>query len=250
MASQTLIDHFARTRANLLALSNHLGIVNHGDIKGVGREALITQFLNTNLPSLVEWKTGEIIDCYDKKSGQVDIVLQSVSSPRIHLYNNSQISLADAVIATIEVKSTLTTASWDESSHLKNALVTFQKIKALHRDHKLNVTDPSHHPHKNTPCILFAFSGPNPETLVEKYVSYSENYNIDFEDFAPNLTIVLDKDYAIFKNDGWITPAKGTEPFLTTPGTDRCLIPLFVFLCKLIEVWNVDIKHTKFQNYF
>lgn len=250
MASQTLIDHFVRTRLNLLALSTHLDIVNHGDIKGIAREALITQFLNTNLPSLVDWKTGEIIDCNDQKSGQVDIVLQSVSSPRVHLYNNIQISLADAVIATIEVKSTLTTASWEESSHLKSALMTFQKIKSLHRDHKLKGTDQYHKPHKNTPCILFAFSGPTYETLIEKYITYSELNQIEFDDFAPDLTIVLDRGYAIFRNDGWITPIIGTKPFSFKLDKDRCLIPLFVYLCKLIEVWNVDIKHTKFQNYF
>lgn len=250
MANETFINHFIKTREDLLAFSKHLDIVNHGDIKGLAREAITTQFLNTNLPSLVEYKTGEIIDYENQKSGQVDIILQSVTSPKIHLHNNLQISLADAVIAVIEVKSNLTTASFDNESHLKSAFISFQKIKRLKRFYKLDGLNESHENHKNTPCILFAFSGPLPNTLIKKYIEYHKNFNIGFDDFAPDLTIVLDKGYAIHRNNGWIGPIDGDQPFLFRDNKEKCLIPFFVYLCKMIEVWNMKVKHTRFQDYF
>lgn len=248
MASKTLKAHFDKVRTNLISLSEHLSIAKHGDIKGAGREALINQFLKSSLPSQVEFYTGEILDKNDLKSGQIDIIVQAFTSPKIHLLNDLKIALSDSVIAIIEVKSNLTTGNMSKESHLKQALDTFRKVKALQRDHKLKGNS-THNNHPNTPCVLFSFSGPTIETLTTKLVEYSEINKITLDEFAPDLTIVLDKNYSIFRNDGWISPKNGKTPFLQGSNKHSCVANLFVYLSKIIEVWNSTTKFTKFQEY-
>ncbi len=243
MASETLMEHFAKVRTNLISLSDHLGIAKHGDIKGTGREALINQFLKANLPSQVDFYTGEIIDKNNFTSGQIDIIVQSFSSPKIHLINDLKIALADNVIAIIEVKSVINTG------HLKHALDSFKKVKLLNRSHNLKGNN-THDNHPNTPCILFGFHGPTKESLISKIIEYSEKNDIPFDSFAPNVIIVLDRDYAICRNDGWLFSKNGEVPFLTAPTNKSCITSLFIYLSKMIEVWNSYPKFSKFENYF
>lgn len=249
MASNTLINHFKHTRQNLITLSKHLDIVKHGDIKGLGREAFISQFLKANLPSEINFVTGEIIDSNDLRSNQIDVILQSFSSPKIPIFENIQVSLSDTVISVIEIKSKLTTGSWQRNNHLKLALENFESVKSLKRSNLIpgSIT---HRPHPNTPCVLVAYSGPTYEKLIQKLVDYHTTFNKSFDTFAPDLVIVLDRGYAIARNDGWISKKVGNQPFILFNNDDNCLVPLFVYLCKLIEVWNSKKTHTKFQLYF
>lgn len=248
MASNTLKEHFVKVRGDLIALSEHLDIAKHGDIKGSGREALINQFLKSNLPSQVDFYTGEIVDKNDLKSGQIDIIVQAFSSPKIHLLNDLKIALADNVIAVIEVKSNLTTGDMTKGNHLKQALDTFRAVKLLQRDYKLKGNH-THRDHPNTPCILFSYVGPSKALLIKKFVEYGMVNKLDFDQFAPDITVVLDKDYSIFRNDGWISTTSSDKSFLENKKRPS-LTSLFVYLCKIIEVWNSSPKYTKFQEYF
>ena len=120
MEHRVLSEHFGKVKANLLALAEHFDIAEHGDVKGYGREALVDEFLRAHLPDQVEYLTGEILDEDDARSGQVDIILQSKTRPKIPLWGNIHLAFCDAVIAAIEVKSTLTT------QHLESSLQNFQ----------------------------------------------------------------------------------------------------------------------------
>ena len=103
MKYRVLSEHFGKVKLKLLSLAEHFDIANHGDIKGYGREALVSEFLQTHLPDQVEYLTGEILDQTDIRSGQVDIILQSKQKPKIPLLGNIHLAFSDAVIVAIEV---------------------------------------------------------------------------------------------------------------------------------------------------
>ncbi|MFH1446878.1 MAG: DUF6602 domain-containing protein, partial [Chloroflexota bacterium] len=177
MTNRILSEHFSKTRQRLLDQAEHIGLAKHGDIKGLAREAIIKVFLEENLPSLVEFKTGEILDYTDARSGQLDIVLQSIAAPRIPITDNLQITMADAALGVIEVKSNLTTATWEKSSHLKTAFETFEKVKKLKRDSCIEGTVHGRHiVFQKTPCFLVAYKGPTRETLLAKIRDYGRQF--------------------------------------------------------------------------
>ncbi|NUO81155.1 hypothetical protein HUU05_13840 [candidate division KSB1 bacterium] len=252
-----LYKHFDSIRDELLQYHKHSSLAHHSDVKGSAREGFINAFLRNNLPSLVEYKTGEIIDCDDKTSGQIDIILQSALSPKIHLHNDIQITLSDFVLAAIEVKSNLTTASYSEKSHLKSALETFKKVKELKRAHFVTYhskekSEPIIHP--NTPCFLIAYDGPSKETLHKHLKDFSASvYSYNYQKFWPEVISVIKQNYTIVVHDGlFVSP----DPFFdfTYTHTDEnevnCLIPLFIYLCRVIESWNSQLHHTPFLDYF
>ena len=145
MKYRVLSEHFGKVKLKLLSLAEHFDIANHGDIKGYGREALVSEFLQTHLPDQVEYLTGEILDQTDIRSGQVDIILQSKQKPKIPLLGNIHLAFSDAVIVAIEVKSTL------NSQHLEAALSNFRKIKELRRNVILTMNGAK--PLPTIPCI-------------------------------------------------------------------------------------------------
>jgi len=167
--SRILALHLRRILRRLIDFVEHTARAKHPDVKGLTREGFVKIFLKENLPSLVEYKTGEILDQNDDRSGQLDIILQSALSPRINLYDDIQITLADFVLAVIEVKSTLTTGEKDSGLH--SALETIRKVKKLKRTHQVRYLSPELNEeweHPNTPCVLFAYNGPTIKTMVDK----------------------------------------------------------------------------------
>jgi hypothetical protein len=246
-----LSEHFSRARERLLQYAEHIGITKHGDVKGAAREGVISIFLKENLPSLVEFKTGEILDCNDQRSGQLDIVLQSISSPRIPIFDNIQITLSDAALGVIEVKSNLTTASWDSSSHLKSALDTFRKVKNLARVTRIkaHVGDRIVEFEK-TPCFLIAYKGPTKQTLVDKLLDYGRHFELSLDEYAPEVVCVLDRNYNVYRNNAWLLePIEGSD-FLFDGELVECLEGVFSYICRIVETWNVLNYTTQLKRYF
>ncbi len=183
--------------------------MDHPDNLGLAREGFVKMFLKENLPSLIDFRFGEIVDQEDNRSGQIDIILQSALSPRIHLFGDLQISLSDFVLGTIEVKSTLTTAAVDKPSHFKSALDTFKIVKTLKRDHKISGNKGSTTIElPNTPCFLFAYTGPEIDTLLTKLNEYGEHNSLVPNDYWPEVIVILDREYYIIRNDGWLFDKK------------------------------------------
>jgi hypothetical protein len=127
MTHRVLSEHFGSIKRRLVEHSRHFDIADHGDIKGHGRKALVQEFLESHLPAQVEYLTGEILDPNDRRSGQVDVILQSRAHPKVPLLGNLHLAFSDAVVAAIEVKSNLTT------QHIETTFDQFAKIKALGR---------------------------------------------------------------------------------------------------------------------
>jgi hypothetical protein len=203
---------------------------------------------------LVEFKTGEIMDCHDERSGQLDIVLQSIAAPRIPLFDNIQITMAEAALGVIEVKSNLTTASWEKSSHLRSALRTFRKVKSLDRNGS-RIFIPSAYgsnrfskEHPNTPCFLVAYKGPLKETLMEKLIGYGQHFDLPTDEYAPDVTCVLNPGYYIYRDDELLFP-KGDQEFYARVGDDS-LAGIFMYACQIIEAWNGTTHLTRLVDYF
>ena len=252
MTERLLEKHFSSLANRLLQYADHVGIAKHSNVIGAAREGIINLFLKQNLPSLSDLRTGEIVDEFDKKSGQIDIILQSALSPKLHLFGDLNIALADFVLAAIEVKSDLSTAGFDNPSHLKSALETIRKVKTLHRAELIKGKPDWKKGHvltlPNTPCFIIAYSGPTIETLMDKLDEYGEINKLEYDDYMPAVITVLDKKYSILKNDGW--SYRKTKSKYIAFEIDHCLFIFYLYLVQLIESWNAIDHPTQMGKYF
>jgi hypothetical protein len=112
-AVQHWFDHFEPTLAHE---AEQAGLLEHSSMVGSAREFLIKRVLKSILPSLVHIGTGKIIDAKGNASNQIDVVLFDPRFPKFEIESGIGMYPLEGVIATIEVKSTLTTTS------LKDAL--------------------------------------------------------------------------------------------------------------------------------
>ena len=106
-----LKSHMDAIEKHLTTISKVPENAGHGLHKGTPREAFIKEFLESHLPSNVAIGSGEIIDANSKpgqKRNQFDIVIYRRSYPKLDFGGNISGFLIESVIATIEVKSTLT----------------------------------------------------------------------------------------------------------------------------------------------
>jgi hypothetical protein len=107
-------------KAHLNAVENQLLVTSripansgHPLHKGTPRESFIKQFLLDHLPETVAIGTGEIIDSNSTPNqlrNQYDIVIYRKNYPKLDFGGGISGFLIESVIATIEVKSTLTEA--------------------------------------------------------------------------------------------------------------------------------------------
>ena len=104
-----LLEHLKNNRDALLKYSELVGIASHSGNLGMAREGLISNFLKQNLPEYIMYLSGEIFDRSDNRSGQIDIVLHPITSPKIYLHKSINIFPAETVLSAIEIKSNLTT---------------------------------------------------------------------------------------------------------------------------------------------
>lgn len=102
--------HMDAKEAELLATSRIPAHSGHSLHKGTPREAFIRTFLESHLPESVAIGTGEIIDASSAPSSprnQYDIVLYRKNYPKLDFGGGINAFLVESVIATVEVKSTL-----------------------------------------------------------------------------------------------------------------------------------------------
>jgi hypothetical protein len=125
--------HMDAKEKELVVISKVPANSGHPLHKGTPREAFIKQFLQSHLPDHVAIGTGEIIDS-DSKPGaarnQYDIILYKRNYPKLDFGGGIGGFLIESVIATVEVKSTLT------QEEMKKAMNAAKNAKNL----KPNVT--------------------------------------------------------------------------------------------------------------
>lgn len=109
-----LKTHVDAVEGSLLATSQIAANTGHSLHKGTPRESFIKEFLEGHLSERVAIGTGEIIDAKSPPNPpataqrpQFDIVLYKRDYPKLNIGGGISAFLAESVVATIEVKSTL-----------------------------------------------------------------------------------------------------------------------------------------------
>lgn len=82
-------------------------LIPHNVSAGSVREQLVRDFLADHLPQLVTIMSGQIFDSQDNFSKQQDVVAVMKSMPRLPFASGQDLIYREAVVATIEVKTTL-----------------------------------------------------------------------------------------------------------------------------------------------
>ncbi|WP_312670831.1 DUF6602 domain-containing protein [Pseudescherichia sp.] len=106
-----LKEHFDLKEQILVSQGKSVAITGHSLHKGTPREAFISEFLRDHLPASISIGTGEIIDSNSKageQRNQYDIVLYRNEYPKLNFGGGINAYLIESVVATLEVKSTLT----------------------------------------------------------------------------------------------------------------------------------------------
>lgn len=83
-------------------------ITTHGTMLGDARESFIRNVLSQILPETVHVGTGQIVDHRGNNSRQVDVVLYRKDFPIMRSLGQFNVYFIEGVLATMEVKSTLT----------------------------------------------------------------------------------------------------------------------------------------------
>lgn len=116
------------TEKALVAISKVPANAGHPLHKGTPREAFIKGFLQSHLPENLAVGTGELIDAASQPNAprnQFDIVLYKKNYPKLDFGGGINGFLIESVIATIEVKSTLT------QKDLEQAIIAARASKGL-----------------------------------------------------------------------------------------------------------------------
>lgn len=133
-----LQDHFSAQVDIIMAMaqaSKQELYVSNND--SANREAFCRIFLSSHIPPGFRVTTGEIIDARSNITGQLDVVVVNDSCPSLTIDSTNSIIapiLADNVLCTIEVKTSLT------SDQLKKALNQMRPVKALMPSHSTLLT--------------------------------------------------------------------------------------------------------------
>lgn len=147
--------HMDLNEKKLLAISQIPSNTGHPLHKGTPREAFIKEFLQGHLPANLSIGTGEIIDSNSKPGearNQYDLVIYKSNFPKLDFGGGVTGFLAESVIATIEVKSTLTNVDMEQ------AVKAARNSKALIRNNHVFVSG-GHSPPRILNYVI-AYNGP------------------------------------------------------------------------------------------
>ena len=115
---------FYRFEITLGQEAEQAGLLEHSSLVGSAREFIVKRVLRAILPPIVHIGSGKVVDSHRKKSRQIDIVIYDSRFPVFEIQSGIGIYPLEGVIATIEVKSTLTKRSLFEA--LENTLSLIQ----------------------------------------------------------------------------------------------------------------------------
>ncbi|TCK95577.1 DUF6602 domain-containing protein [Paraburkholderia sp. BL9I2N2] len=127
-----LFAHMAAVEDQLLATSKIPANSGHSLHKGTPREAFIKEFLEAHLPSTLAIGSGELIDSESQPAEprrQFDLVIYKRSLPKLDFGGGISGFLAESVVATIEVKSTLDKAGMQQAITAARAAKQLKKCE-------------------------------------------------------------------------------------------------------------------------
>lgn len=155
---------------------------------GTDRVNILKDFLANYLPRYFGFGNGEIIDTYDSRSGQVDIILCNQFHPFTYNEEGLGLFLAEGVDWAIEVKSNLTT-------ELEKGMLQVRRIKGLKKkpqegDMARSSTSIIHR--NQIPCLLFGYESPSIGTLRDNIKQLVSRLQLS-KDEIPDAVVVLNK---------------------------------------------------------
>lgn len=113
-----------------IAAANSSGMLDHPVLKGRLREIVVEELVKPFLNPHIKAATGMIVDAFGNQSGQIDVILYDEQiTPPILFTEGEGVIPCHSVVATIEVKSTLT------REKLRNAVDNARSVKLLKYDY-------------------------------------------------------------------------------------------------------------------
>ncbi len=106
--------------------ANLAGLLSHSSTVGTAREFLVKRVLQAVLPPLIHVGSGILVDAHDNSSKQIDVVLYDSRFPLMEFDQGVGIYPIEGVVATIEVKTDLSSAT-----SLKSALENCYSVLSL-----------------------------------------------------------------------------------------------------------------------
>jgi len=158
--------HFNDCERMLLATSQIPANSGHSLHKGTPRETFIKQFLEDHLSERVSVGTGEVIDATSKPNeprNQLDIIIFKREYPKLHFGGGIHAFLIESLVASIEVKSTLTKID------LTAAIKAARSIKAM-KTHERGLVFSAGHQPPGPLCFVVAYDGPKNMATVHGWI--------------------------------------------------------------------------------
>ena len=150
---------------------------------------------------------------------------------------------------------TLSEAQKKALSDIQSGWADSQKNITISSDSKTNLKDGNILNIFEIPCILFAYNGPKLETLKNAIRKYSDYYNYEQKDwlkYFPEVIVVLNQGYYLYKVDGVIFANEEKHHVGKTGYNDKqeeTLIGMFKYLCDLIIDRNLSIFRSNYTDY-
>lgn len=243
-----LIEHLDINRNALNEYSRITEIVKHKTVIGSTREAIISAFLSQNLPKFIEFYSGEIFDSNDNESGQIDIILNPITSPKLNLYNSLNLFPAESVLAAIEIKSLLDKPRlWESLNNCEKTKKLEVKRKGMNNSTGLPIVDKD-----RIPYIVFCFKSSKKNTifkhLVEWYSERNKNDKINFRHLPDMILSIevgnnnkngkVDKGYCLRKKENWMFAGTELSEIYQEEIDKNPLYYLYNYLVKIIAKWT------------
>ena len=169
---------------------------------GNARAEIVGDFLEQHLPDRLRTKRGTVVDAAKRSTGEIDLVVADHESGTLTIGGESMV-FAEAAVACIEVKSTLT------KRHLRLAAEKIARVKSLERAPETGIWASNSEEAKLCKVkmpppapmgVIIAFDGPRWQTIGGSLVGNPDWYANDWFGRGPDLVIVLGKGLLV-KND-------------------------------------------------
>lgn len=196
-------------------------VIQHALTAGQAREQIIRDFLQIHLPELVSVVSGEIVDANNKYSKQQDVVLVLKSIPRLPFASGSDIIFQEGVVATIEIKTNLSSATL--ASIGDNISSVRGLSSSLGASAQLGITHswPSH----RILTTVLTYGG-------STFASHGQALTAADENAKPDLILDLEKGLMV-RNQGLLLPIQPNAEYLVVEGAAQGFMFFMTFLTEI-----------------
>lgn len=203
-------------------------VLQQGSNLGFAREHFVKNILMGLLPNTVIAGSGEIIDGFGNRSGQQDIIIYRSDFPVITSLTPVNTYLVEGVVATIEIKSNLSTGA----PHLHAAFKNIQRVLSLSKAAQI-ISGDSTEVNKlqelsSIKTYVIGYSGwQSKDSLLKNYFNAGIKTGWNY---LPHL--IYQPGACILRNDGFLNPDTDDEKSGLLLQEDN---PFSVFLHHLLK---------------